>query len=159
MYSRERCWLNVKFAFAALNIIALLFCTSSQPMEGFYYAWFWVIPEFCLCSLALQDYFLEVPDGEFVVPGWGGRACRELVDGKKTQSSLTLLLSDRVCGCMVRLWITKGIVDSFTQGTIFWAGAGGTNGTKRIKIGLLCTQMSVIKSSWVPSEILSLLGH
>lgn len=29
------CWLNVKLAFAALNIITLLFCTSSQTLEGF----------------------------------------------------------------------------------------------------------------------------
>lgn len=126
-YSRERCWLNVKFAFAALNIITLLFCTSSQPMEGF-----------LLCLTGDPRILTFLPGPARLLPGsawWricGARgACREWGDGEKTQSSLTLLLSDRVCGCTVRLWITKGIMDSFTQGTTFWAGAGGTDGYKK----------------------------
>lgn len=31
-------------------------------------------------------------------------------------------------------------------------------GTKRVKIGLLCTQMNVMKGSWAASEILVLPG-
>lgn len=33
-FLREKCWLNVKFAFVTFNVITLLFCTSSRPMEG-----------------------------------------------------------------------------------------------------------------------------
>lgn len=56
---------------------------------------------------------------------------REWGDDGKTQRPLTLLLSDSRCGCAVRLWVTKGIVDSWTQGANIWAGADSTKGYRK----------------------------
>ena len=54
-----------------------------------------------------------MPDGECVMQCG---TSREWADGEKTQNPLTLLLSDRRCGYAVRVRVTKGTVDSGTQG-------------------------------------------
>lgn len=76
---------NLSFLFffpcsAALNVIIFLF-SSSQLMEGLGH------PSILPFLPDPANYFLEVPDGGFVIQCG---ICREWVDGEKTQRPLTL---------------------------------------------------------------------
>lgn len=125
-FSREKCWLNVRFAFATLN--AELSCSAPHlsPWKGLCCFW-WVTPVFCFSFLALAGLLPGSAWWKMYYAVWN----REWGDGGKTQSPPTLLLSDRECRYAARLWVMKGIVDSWSQGANIWAGACSTEGYRK----------------------------
>lgn len=150
--SKERCWWNVKFALASLkNVITLLFCSSSWPVEGplSFEQGRWQVS---LSSLA--------PAGLLPVSAWWRILwCRVGHLGGGDPGTLTLLSGDGVLG-VGRLWITGETVGPLAQGATLWAEAGGSGLYRKDQTRAgWAHKPSVMKGPETGSEILPLLGH
>lgn len=124
-YSKERCWLNVKFAIAIYMSSFFHSAPHLGPWKGLCIFWRCYATGFCLSSPALWYYFLWVPDEGNMVRGG---ASREWSGWWKDPTPT--LTHDGGCG----VWwdcAPEGIVGPLTQGATFWAGAGGTKGHRK----------------------------
>lgn len=97
---------------AALNAITLLFCSSSQPVEG---------PLLFLTAHPTGQPFLSGPPRCLTEDLWcgAGHPRMGVGDGEKTPRLLPLLLADRVLG-PGEVMVTEGSLAPLAQGAAFW---------------------------------------